>query len=255
MYRNKCRYRYVIANKYRLFKKLYRQLIVAMFCVNLVGCTNGTLSSTGSNSGFNSGFQQLYQFNGTTSNVIISGTSQSFTVMTVEFFFQTTLFVNQYLLSTNFSSIYININAAGQVGVDAPNTTCAGNFGLQATAAAYNDGNMHHLAATFNSAGAHYLFIDGVQVLSFTPTAYGSCTLTSLYIGSNLAATNWFNGKMDEFRVSSNIRYTGNFSVPAAPFQNDLSTLDLFHFNTSQTNDSLTGGGIYNPINITIINR
>ena len=46
-------------------------------------------------------------------------------------------------------------------------------------------------------------------------------------IGSDFPA---FNGWVDELRLSTTIRYTGNFARPSAPFSPDGNTVGLYHF-------------------------
>lgn len=40
----------------------------------------------------------------------------------------------------------------------------------------------------------------------------------------------YFNGVIDEFRISNTLRYTSNFTVPTTPFSLDGSTVALYHF-------------------------
>jgi hypothetical protein len=51
------------------------------------------------------------------------------------------------------------------------------------------------------------------------------------YIGSWNNSSNFFNGWLDEIRVSNNVRYTANFTAPTAPFVNDANTVLLIHAN------------------------
>jgi hypothetical protein len=49
------------------------------------------------------------------------------------------------------------------------------------------------------------------------------------YIGTWAPGSYFFNGHMDEIRVSNNVRYTANFTPSTTPFVNDANTLLLIH--------------------------
>ncbi|MBI1928171.1 hypothetical protein HYR99_28485 [Candidatus Poribacteria bacterium] len=61
----------------------------------------------------------------------------------------------------------------------------------------------------------------------------------------------FFDGRIDEVRISDNIRYTSNFTPPSGPFTPDSNTRALWHFNelmgstvfadSSSNNNTLTG--------------
>jgi len=82
--------------------------------------------------------------------------------------------------------------------------------------------NWHHVAWTYDTtAGTTATYWDGTQIRN-TPDA-GTVnphpiTNTLMHIGENQAGSATFPGFIDEFRISDNIRYTGNFTPPTAPF-------------------------------------
>jgi hypothetical protein len=64
----------------------------------------------------------------------------------------------------------------------------------------------------------------------------GNWTTTSgeiFRIGATYSSANGKNTYVDELRLSDNQRYTGNFTAPGEPFDPDLNTLLLMHFNFS----------------------
>lgn len=110
------------------------------------------------------------------------------------------------------------------------------------------NGNWHHIAGTFDGSEVR-LYVDGTKIDGSTsdPNPIWYQGTGDLYIGTyNPAITVpplnlYFQGKIDEVRISDNVRYTIPFAPPTAPFTPDSNTVALWHFDeeTSQTiNDS-----------------
>lgn len=79
----------------------------------------------------------------------------------------------------------------------------------------YQAGTALTSAVSFNTmTAAKTLFISGTN-----------------YIGSWNTSSNFFNGHMDEIRVSNNVRYTTTFTPSTSPFVNDANTVLLIHAN------------------------
>ncbi len=115
------------------------------------------------------------------------------------------------------------------------------------TAVNLYDNAWHHIAATRNStSGQMCIYIDGMQRgCAAGPTgdvSYRDARATGypnsdpfLVIGAEKhdaglpgdypAYIGWF----DEFRVSNNVRYTANFTVPNSEFSADTNTVALYH--------------------------
>ncbi|NJN97631.1 MAG: hypothetical protein HC875_27905 [Anaerolineales bacterium] len=88
-------------------------------------------------------------------------------------------------------------------------------------------GQWYHVAVTYNS-GAAQIFVNGI---GSTATNVGTLTQgSSLQLGG-FGGYPYFNGTVDEVRVSNVVRYNANFSVPTAPFVSDANTVDLWQFN------------------------
>lgn len=97
----------------------------------------------------------------------------------------------------------------------------------------------YHVAIT-RSGNSTKCFIDGVQKGS---TYTGSYTASSanLFIGAPyFANSTFFNGYIDEFRVSSVARYTSNFTPSSSAFNYDLNTLVLLHFDGANNSTVIT---------------
>lgn len=210
------------------------------------GCLNGNLESS---SFASESFRQAYFFNGATSNVTVTGLTQTLpTAYTIEFFFKTNAGGFQYIV--NFAAVAANVYlSGGQLTFSAPNGGCGGSI-TAAFNGGYNDGILHHAAAVQNGANI-YLYVDGSLVASNAVGAV-SCGYATLYIGALNGSSNWFNGTIEEMRISNTARYTANFSRPTSPFSSDASTLNLFHFDSDMSRDYISNGGTFTPTNITI---
>jgi hypothetical protein len=87
-------------------------------------------------------------------------------------------------------------------------------------------GQWYHVAATYNS-GVAQTFVNGVA--SATANVGTLTQGPSLNLGG-LAGYSFFNGALDEIRISNVVRYTANFTVPTAPFSPDANTRGLWRF-------------------------
>jgi len=93
-------------------------------------------------------------------------------------------------------------------------------------------GQWSHVAATYNAGNAR-VFTNGAASPSM---AVGTLTQGPLLRFGGLAGYSFFNGVLDEVRISNVERYSGNFT-PAARFTVDVNTLGLWRFDegSSQT--------------------
>ena len=84
----------------------------------------------------------------------------------------------------------------------------------------------HHVALSFDGS-AYRLFLDGSLENTWASSATIVATVFgNLVIGYNPFATSeGFNGYIDEFRLSSVARYTGNFTPPISAFTADSNTI------------------------------
>jgi hypothetical protein len=134
--------------------------------------------------------------------------------------------------------------AGGRIAVGISNgaeqyTLC----GLQSVA----DGVWHHIAVTRESSNGNLrIFIDGsLDTETYGPTGdiqfpddYSAAQTTDrvLVIGANkysLTDADYFpafNGFLDEIRLSNVVRYQPNFLSPTHPYETDVNTIALFHF-------------------------
>jgi hypothetical protein len=130
------------------------------------------------------------------------------------------------------------------------------------------DGQWHHVAITRALTGAVRIYVDGQLDVSGTGpsgnVSYENGVPSNVPSNISLNVDNFlgigaekydadgvrypsYNGFIDEVRISTSIRYTGNsFTVPATAFTADAQTAALYHFDEGSGTaiiDSASGGG------------
>ncbi len=106
-----------------------------------------------------------------------------------------------------------------------------------------------HVAITLDHAtNTGKLFVNGVldttTTITIRPSSLGSTT--NNYLGrSQFLNDPYFNGIIDEFRISNNVRYTSNFTPATSPFTSDANTVLLYHFSegSGQTTADASSNG------------
>jgi hypothetical protein len=99
-----------------------------------------------------------------------------------------------------------------------------------ATTSTLSTGTWYHVAFVTTTGGNAYLFLDGTQEASDTGVTQGAYQGDNLSIGEEFGSgTGFFNGHIDEVRISDTARYTAGFTPDTTPFQNDANTLLLLH--------------------------
>jgi len=105
-------------------------------------------------------------------------------------------------------------------------------------------GSWHHFALTYDSATSTLkAYLDGRLDYSNAAVTGNVSVSVQQYIG--YSNSGYFYGYLDEYRISNNVRYTTDFTVPTSKFSTDANTLALYHFddNTGQTlTDSSANG-------------
>jgi len=101
----------------------------------------------------------------------------------------------------------------------------------QQSTSAFSTGTWYHLAVT-REGNDYKLWRDGTQVGS---TVTDSSTLPNVSApliigGAGIGATDDLRGYLDEFRISTNARYTGSFTPSTSAFVDDANTSCLLHF-------------------------
>ena len=92
----------------------------------------------------------------------------------------------------------------------------------------------HHIAVVYTSVNTTgKLFIDGTMAAANTSIAMHPTTMGSSihnYLGKSNWADPYFNGLIDEFRISNMARYAGDFVPLSFGFAPDMHTIALYHF-------------------------
>jgi len=98
--------------------------------------------------------------------------------------------------------------------------------------APYLDGNWHHYAGTVSGGSLLTLYIDGTNVWSGSYSVGDLSSVTSDFVIGAYAnhSQEFFNGTIDEVRISNTARYTSDFT-PATSFTSDGNTVALYKFN------------------------
>ena len=126
---------------------------------------------------------------------------------------------------------FIDLSASGVPRVRFGTTSATGSTAI-------NDNAWHHVAGVRTASGIK-LYVDGVEVASAAANN-ANLTLTPGFSVGRLdtSLTRYFDGYIDEVRVSNIARYTAGFTPSTTPFINDVNTLLLLHMdgtNGSQT--------------------
>ena len=89
-----------------------------------------------------------------------------------------------------------------------------------------------HFAWTYRSSDSlNNIYIDGQIVDTFTHGYEEGTDVKTICSDNSLNA--FFNGQIDEFRISDNIRYSSDFTPSNQEFTTDMNTVLLFHMNES----------------------
>jgi hypothetical protein len=167
-------------------------------------------------------------FDTTNDNIVvnpnpISGTGN----LTVEFWFRRVSAGVQRIIFDFRNGSFLN-NAAIYWTSDNKLNLFAAQANRITSAGTYGTGTWFHVAWVRNN-GVSRLYVDGTQIGSdYTDTNNYSGT-PGLTIGSAYDNSGAIDSYLDEIRISSTARYTGNFTAPTTPFTNDANTLLLLH--------------------------
>ena len=213
---------------------------------------NGNVNQS-SFSPYRSGGYSAY-FDGTTGTKLTSQAALDFSgAFTIEYWMNTTVGAAANTVDSSFGDqLYVQLFTDGtgeaKFHIRTGNTT----FTRITGTTQLHDGKWHHLAAVRDSSGTMTLYVDGVSE--------GGTATETANIGTNQAMTigafdyqataydTWRTGYVRDFRVSSNARYSSNFTAPTEPLTSDsnttLLTCHLPYFVDGSTNGySITLGG------------
>lgn len=144
---------------------------------------------------------------------------------------------------TSFTTNWIKFSAADLGAAYYPQVTAynysSGGAPLMTSSTAVSNNTWYHIAyVRYNTD--HFLYLDGVQVASNSDSTAKSISVNwnannitnigrySFDNGTNPSST-YFDGYIDELRISNTARYTSAFTPSTTPFVDDNNTLLLIH--------------------------
>lgn len=109
---------------------------------------------------------------------------------------------------------------------------------------ALSTGTWYHIAMTRDaSLNRVAVYVNGV-IDGFALGAVANVnTIDSLNIGADALSTNWFNGYMDDLRISNVARYASSYTVPSAAQTSDVATVLMLHFDSGNNSISFIDDG------------
>jgi hypothetical protein len=116
-----------------------------------------------------------------------------------------------------------------------------------------------HIAVTVDPTGVGTFYINGIARGTgggFTNPLSLMGPTTNNWLGRSqfappMGSDPYFNGQIEEFRISNIVRYTTDFApVPTVQFASDINTIALYHFNegSGQTIDNATGNAAFDGV-------
>jgi len=113
-------------------------------------------------------------------------------------------------------------------------TQTTGGWFVQCSGMTANLGVWHHVAVTRDPSNTARIFIDGVLKGTTANTAAPTSSTGAFGIGEAAdAIAEYFNGLIDEVRISNVARYTASFAPSTVNFAPDANTVALYHLDES----------------------
>jgi len=154
---------------------------------------------------------------------IVPAASADLTDLTVELWYRPATLPGSGLVPLlNFNNTLMYIGYSGGTVYDFYN----GGSRVALNAVTINTNTWYHVAFV-RSGSAITVYHNGTSVATGTWGTAVNFATAGPEIGKY--SSYYFNGWMDEIRISNTARYTGNFSVPTKQFKNDANTLLLIH--------------------------
>jgi len=187
-------------------------------------------------------------FDGTTGTKLTTSSSFDFSgAYTVEYWVNTTDGMSVNTVNNTFGDmLYLQVYVNTSTGTANHRSRTSNSVYNTVTGTTdLRDGQWHHIAAVRNSSGIMTLYVDGVSEGTSVTDSTNLGTNQQITIGAfdyeNTAFDGWRTGYVRDFRVSSNARYSSNFTAPTEPLTADsnttLLTCHLPYFADGSTND------------------
>jgi len=187
-------------------------------------------------------------FDGTTGTKLTTSSSFDFSgAYTVEYWVNTTDGMSVNTINNTFGDmLYLQVYVNTSTGTANHRSRTSNSVYNTVTGTTdLRDGQWHHIAAVRNSSGIMTLYVDGVSEGTSVTDSTNLGTNQQITLGAfdyeNTAFDGWRTGYVRDFRVSSNARYSSNFTAPTEPLTADsnttLLTCHLPYFADGSTND------------------
>lgn len=228
-------------------RKLYLLLILSLFFA-------GTLQTRAQYAGINLSYDGVDDIV-TLPAGIVSTVTGDFTIEAYVNWTGTNSSFPRILEFGNDPNNFIFLTAAIPFGAGGPRFAIVSGGSVQVVDATTTliPGQYNHIAVTLDDAtDIATIYINGVA--SGTTTGF---TFHLSDLGST--ASNWlggmgqftdpfFNGSIEELRISNNVRYTAAFTPSTVQFTTDANTVALYHFNEGAGQTTADETGVYNGI-------
>src|SRR5262245_60865667 len=123
-------------------------------------------------------------------------------------------------------------------------TQTTGGWFVQCSGITANLGVWHHVAVTRDASNTARMFIDGVLKGTTANTAAPASSTGAFGIGEAAdAIAEYFNGLIDEVRISNVARYTASFAPQMANFSPDANTVALYHLDEASGTTTADASG------------
>jgi hypothetical protein len=172
-----------------------------------------------------------------THNLAITGLPSTPTNWTIEFWAYANGLATSTIFTTAGSGVRLLQGSSGALTLGSTTTGAGWNIALTSSNSLTNATWTH--IAIVGSGSNLVLYVNGQSSATSSSMSLSTTALSSLLFGYDNITTYW-NGYIDELRVSNVARYSGNFSVQTLPFVADVSTLVLNHFELKSTYSSST---------------
>ncbi len=123
---------------------------------------------------------------------------------------------------------------AGALRFYVTDATGSNQFNLYSNATNWTKNTWYHVAVVIDSINGANMYIDGVQQLDNEPllTSKMASSTSKTMLGCwGVSYIRYFDGQMEDVRLSKQAMYTSNFTPPCLHLESDVSTKGLWNFN------------------------
>lgn len=232
-------------------RNTYRLLAMKTFCLSFLSLF---FARTSANAQMGAGTNLSYDGNDdylTISPGVVAGLTGNYTIETYVYW-RGGLSFQRIFDFGNDQNNWIVLTPATPSGQPRYGINVGGGFQFIDGASLFPVNAWTHIAITYNnSTQVATIYINGVADGTGTITSHPSDLGSTVnnWLGKSEFSDPYFNGEIEEMRISNSIRYTATFTPPQMQFTSDANTVALYHFNegSGQTTADASGNG-YNGV-------